>query len=176
MAARLARRHPEVAYIIAGDGSRRQHYEQMARELGIERSVRFLGFVGDMRAFYAACDVVVLPSQSEGCPNVVLEAMASERPLVVSDTPATAEVLTHGREGLMHPVGDIPSFMDAVLHMVELPKMRSSLARAARARVLREFDADQAVARLARVLRGAAERAAMPARMPLIPATVTHRP
>ncbi len=166
MALRLARRHPEVAFLVAGDGSRRQQYEQMARDLGIEQSVRFLGFVSDMRAFYAACDVVVLPSQSEGCPNVVLEAMASERALVVADTPATTEVLTHGREGLVYPCGDIQAFTDAVLHLVELPKMRLEFARAARERVLREFDADAAVTRLARVLRSVAERRGVPVPVP----------
>lgn len=158
MAARVTRRHPEVAFLIAGDGSRRADYERKARSAGFDRQMRFLGFVGDMTSFYAACDVVVLPSQSEGCPNVVLEAMAMQRALVVSHTPATAEVVSHGREALVYPVGDVDAFVASVTRLIESHDLRARLAAAARDRVRRDFEARGAAARLARVLRDAVAR------------------
>lgn len=156
MAARVARRHPEVTFLVAGDGSRRARYQQMAHDFNLDGAIRFLGYVEDMRAFYASCDVVVLPSQSEGCPNVVLEAMAMQRPLVVSNTPATNEVVTNGREALIYPVGDIEAFTEAVTSLVESPGLRATVALAARERAIRDFDADASVTRLAQVLRQAA--------------------
>jgi glycosyltransferase involved in cell wall biosynthesis len=153
MAARLAPAYPEGTFLVAGDGSRRARYEEMARAAGLGERIRFLGFVGDMRSFYAACDIVTLPSQSEGCPNVVLEAMAMRRPIVAADTPATAEVLRHERDGLLYPVGDVGEFTAAVKRLVDWPALRDQLAAAARARVVREFDARPRAVNLAAVLR-----------------------
>src|SRR5204863_268454 len=75
-AALLAGDYPGAAFVIAGEGSRRADYETLARSLGVERTVRFVGYVPDMRSFYASVDIVVLPSRSEGCPYVVLESLA----------------------------------------------------------------------------------------------------
>ncbi len=77
-----------------------------------------------MRSFYAACDIVVLPSRSEGCPNVVLESMAMRRALVVSNAAGTREVVAHEREALVFPIGDIASLSDAVRRLIEQPELR----------------------------------------------------
>ena len=90
MAAEIAPYHRDVRFLVAGEGSRRPLYEAMAEISPAAEQVRFLGYVEDMRSFYAACDILVLPSRSEGCPNVVLEAMAMRRALVVSERPARA--------------------------------------------------------------------------------------
>jgi glycosyltransferase involved in cell wall biosynthesis len=158
MAARVARTHPEATFLVAGEGSRRARYEEMARAAGLGDRLRFLGFVGDMASFYAACDIVTLPSQSEGCPNVVLEAMAMRRPIVAADTPATAEVLRHDRDGLLYPVGDVRAFTAAVERLADRPALRDHLAAAARARVVREFDARTRAVNLAAVLRAVVSR------------------
>ncbi|HTB60352.1 MAG TPA: glycosyltransferase [Polyangia bacterium] len=134
MAARIAARHSEVQFLIAGDGSRRPAYEKLAAKLGISARVHFLGQVEDMRAFYASCDLLVLPSRSEGSPNVVLEAMAMKLAVVASDTPATREVVTHLRDGILFPVGDVDKLTDAVDLSVSLPELRTMLA----ARALRK--------------------------------------
>jgi len=152
-AARLAVDYPDAAFVIAGEGSRRPEYEALARRLGVERSVRFVGYVPDMRSFYASVDIVVLPSRSEGCPNVVLESMAMRRALVVSDSVGTREVVTDGVNGLMYPVGDIGALTAALRRLVENPALRASVARRGYVRALRSFDAQASAMRLAGVLR-----------------------
>jgi glycosyltransferase involved in cell wall biosynthesis len=153
MAARIAPDHPEVAFLVAGEGSRRLEYEALAHSLGVDHAVRFLGYVGDMRAFYASCDIVVLPSRSEGCPNVVLESMAMRRALVVSNAAGTQEVVTHEREGLIFPVGDITAFAAAVRRLVEDPVLRAALMNQGYFRVTSAFNARARARRLANVLR-----------------------
>jgi glycosyltransferase involved in cell wall biosynthesis len=154
MAARIAARHPEVRFIIAGDGSRRPGYEQLAVRLGLEDRVQFLGMVRDMRAFYASCDLLVLPSRSEGCPNIVLEAMAMKVPVVASDTTATREVVTHLRDGFLFPVGDIDQLSETVELALGAPDLRAAIAARALRKVQGPLSAATSAATLARVVEG----------------------
>ena len=131
-AAPIVRKHPNVTFLIAGEGSRRREYEALARHLGIERQVRFLGYVADMPAFYASCDIIVLPSRSEGFPNVVLEAMAMRRALIVSNTPGALEVVSDGREALVFPTGDVRALARAIDRLIRTTGCARSWRRAAR--------------------------------------------
>jgi glycosyltransferase involved in cell wall biosynthesis len=153
MAARLVARRPGVAFLVAGDGACRQICEALARRRGLERSMRFLGYVADMRSFYAACDVLVLPSRSEGLPNVVLEAMAMQKPVVVSDRVAETGVLRHHREGLVYRLGDVFAFVEAVDQLLQAETLRATLARNAHDRVRRSFDVHRSGRKMARMLR-----------------------
>jgi glycosyltransferase involved in cell wall biosynthesis len=152
-AAVLARAYPEAAFVIAGEGSRRPEYEALARSLGVANTVRFTGYVADMRSFYASVDIVVLPSRSEGCPNVVLESMAMRRALVVSDSVGSREVVTDGTNGLLYPIGDVGALTAALRRLLDDPILRATLARRGHERAVRSFDAQASAARLAGVLR-----------------------
>jgi glycosyltransferase involved in cell wall biosynthesis len=106
LAARLRETEPDTRVLIAGEGTRRPEYEALAQKVGAD-NVRFLGYVGDMPSFYAACDIIVLPSRSEGSSNMLLEAMACGKPVVASDIPPMREQLDHDHTGLTYPLGDI---------------------------------------------------------------------
>ncbi len=151
-----------VTFLFAGDGSRRERYVELARRLRVP--IQMVGFVEDMRAFYSACDVFVLPSRSEGCPNVVLEAMAMGCAVVAADAPATREILTHGRDGLLYPVGDVGALADRVTSLVEAPELRRRLIERAAERA-RAFSAAECAARTADLLREIAT-ARSPQRIP----------
>jgi glycosyltransferase involved in cell wall biosynthesis len=153
VAAMLAPTYPGAAFVIAGEGSRRPDYEALARSLGVEHAVRFVGFVPDMRSFYASVDIVVLPSRSEGCPNVVLESMAMRRALVVSDSVGTREVVTDGVNGLMYPIGDVPALATALRRLLDNPGLRATLARRGYETALGSYDAQASSIRLAGALR-----------------------
>jgi glycosyltransferase involved in cell wall biosynthesis len=152
MAARIAPKHPGVVFLVAGEGSRRPVYQALARTRGVQNAVRFLGYVEDMRSFYAACDVLTLPSRSEGLPNMVLESMAMEKSLVVSDRVARTGVLRHEREGLVFPVGDVEAFTSCVDRLLQSETLRASLARNAHEHVRREHDALRSARRIAHML------------------------
>ena len=89
--------------LLCGEGPERPALEQLVAELGLGERVRFLGFRPDVWALLQAAAVVVNPSAFEGCPNVVLEAMAAGRPLVVSDIPAHRELLDEQAAWLVDP-------------------------------------------------------------------------
>ena len=101
---------PEV--LIAGDGPSRDELEAISLELGLGDQVRFLGFVEDMASFYAALDLFVLPSLSEGMPLALLEAMAAGVPIVatrtggIKDLILTAEDVVNSDSARLVPPGD----------------------------------------------------------------------
>jgi glycosyltransferase involved in cell wall biosynthesis len=91
----LARVAAEMKFValMCGDGPSRPYLERMARELGIADRVVFRGYVDNLRELMSSADAFVSLSRFEGCPNVVLEAMAYGCPVVVSDIPAHREML-----------------------------------------------------------------------------------
>ncbi len=82
--------------LLVGSGPQRAALEQRAARLGIAPRVVFAGYRADVPQILAASDVLVLPSQWEGMPNVVLEAMAAARPIVATDVEGVSEALGPG--------------------------------------------------------------------------------
>lgn len=78
------------------------------RKCGMEEDVIFPGKLDSeqLRDWYGACDLVVLPSYSEGMPRVLLEAQAMGKPVVAYDTGGVSEAMRHGQTGYTAPVGD----------------------------------------------------------------------
>jgi glycosyltransferase involved in cell wall biosynthesis len=157
LAARLAPGRPGVIFVMAGEGPRRARCEALARDLGVERSLRLLGPVGDMPTFYTSCDIVVHPSYEPGCGTTLLEAMATGRAVVAADGPATRERLVPGREGMLTPPHDREALAQTVATLLDLPGLRDSLGRGARLRARRDFDARRLTSRLGGILAQLAE-------------------
>jgi len=159
LAARLERRRPGVRVLVAGEGTRRAEYERLARATGAD-NITFLGFVADMPAFFAACDIVVLPSREEGSSNVLLEAMACRKAVVATDIPALVEQVAHGVTGLIYPLGDVDAFASAVETLLDDAPLRESLAARALEQA-RAFTVERSAERLAGLLKAlVAENAA----------------
>lgn len=157
-AGRLADVAPGVRFLIAGAGKQARAYEALARRTGALRNTRFLGYRAEMADFYAACDVVALPSLSEGASMVVLEAMASGCVPLVSDVPSLQELVRHGQDGWIVPVADPGALVDAICRMNASPGATAALGKAARVRAREAFDASRTAARIAALLHEVARR------------------
>ncbi len=137
---------PSATVVVAGEGPHRRTLQLSARALGIEHRVVFAGGVPheELPAFYRAADVLVLPSISrlEAFGLVGLEAMASERPVVLSDIPGVREVIEDGKEGLLAPPAEPERLAEKVNSLLEDPAMREEMGKRGRERVLRMFTWD----------------------------------
>src|SRR6185503_5584117 len=92
--------------VMVGDGPEKAPAEQLARELGLQRDVLFLGNQDCMEELFPLADVFLLPSSSESFGLVALEAMSAEVPVVASNVGGLPEVVKHGSTGFLHDVGN----------------------------------------------------------------------
>jgi len=120
--------HPHTVFALVGDGPLRQELENQAVNLGIEKSVRFLGTREDVYALLYAADLFVLPSLSEGLPMALLEAMGMGLPVIASDLDGIASVLENGRHGLLIPPGEVKSLSLSLISLLSDAALRAQLA------------------------------------------------
>lgn len=158
-AARLASEFPEARFVLAGSALfGEEDYERELRRradaLGIADRVEFLGFRDDVWQVYRDLHVVVHASTlAEPYGNVVLEAMASARPVVAAAAGGVLELVDHGRTGLLTPPGDPIALAEAIASLLRSPDERLRLAAEGRREVERRFSVDDDAAGLERLWR-----------------------
>ena len=138
----LLPRQPLLRLFIVGEGSLRGELEQLARNLNVAHACRFLGHRSDLERIYPALDVYVQSSDYEGTPNVVLEAMAFETPIVATDVGGTTELVGHKVHAWVVPPRNPEAL--AGRRCAHAPRRGATSARvaAARARIERELSFD----------------------------------
>ena len=120
---------------IVGEGTLRQELEHQAERLGIARKVVFAGNCDTMEKLYTAADMLVLTSDHEGTPNVVLEAMASGLPVVATEVGGVPDLLEHGRSGFLCRQGDVDGIASSLARLAADGAMRDEMGSAARDRI-----------------------------------------
>lgn len=116
---------------IAG-GSEEEGIEivDLARALNISSKIKFVGKVRDIDRLYAKAGIFVIPSRSEGFPNALVEAMAAGLPCISFDFSAgPSEIITHEKDGVLVPNGDIEGLACAIDSLIRDEKKRLSIAQ-----------------------------------------------
>lgn len=146
--AAVSAKRPDAQLWIAGDarGDERNPLDALAKELGIDKAVRWLGLRRDMPALLDAADAFVSGSAWEGMPLAVGEAMAMEKPVVATDVGGVRELVGNkgvGEAGVIVPAKDSAALADAMLAtMRQSREVLAARGRAARERILRHFSID----------------------------------
>lgn len=111
----------KLEYRLVGAGPLEAELRQLVGELGLEREVVFLGALAEdeVAAHYRQAHLFMLPSLAEGLPVALLEAMASELPIVATDVGGVGELLVHGETGLLVPPQDPQALADALARLID---------------------------------------------------------
>ena len=141
--ARLVVDHPNLRLALIGDGELRPQIERQILGLGLAGHVRLHGTATDLPPIYSALDLFVQASNSEGLPNVLLEAASSTLAIVATDAGGSREVIHDGETGLLVPIDDIDALASAIRIAVEDAMLRRRLAAAARTLIEREYGMDR---------------------------------
>ena len=148
----------DAVLCMVGDGPDRLPLEQRAHELGVARDTVFLGYQEDVAPFYAAFDVLVLPSGNEGTPVTVIEALAAERPVVATRVGGVPDVVRDGEDGFLVEAGATGrTSPTASGRLARDPALRARMGKKGRERVLPRYAVEGARRRRRRALQIAAQ-------------------
>lgn len=136
---------------VMGEGPEQEALTRLAERLGIASSVEWLGYQEDPEHLYRQMTVLLIPSRSEGLPNVALEAMAYGVPVVATTVGGVPEVVSDGKTGLLVSPGDAEGLASRVLELLKDPALRRTLRQAARDEVLARFSPESRRRALARL-------------------------
>ncbi len=145
---------PEAIFLIVGDGPLRDEIRQYAYELKILDNIYMLGRQEQVMELYALCDIVLLTSEEEGLPNVVLEAMLMGKPVVAFDVGGVSELIVAGKNGVTVPPNDIYLMTQKTKELLLSPEMRLAIGREAQQYVQRNFTLTKMIERIESYLTG----------------------
>jgi N-acetyl-alpha-D-glucosaminyl L-malate synthase BshA len=142
--ARVQEAVPSVL-VMVGDGPDRVEAEAEARNLGVERTVHFLGKIDVVAPLLAGADLFLLPSQSESFGLSALEALASGAPVVGSNAGGLVEVVKEGVTGALRDVGDVDAMAAASVEILSDRERWETMSRDAAADARARFSRDDIV-------------------------------
>ncbi len=136
-----------VKLLLVGDGPDRASLERLARELGVQSDIHFLGKQGPVEEILSIADAFVMPSGFESFGLAALEAMACGVPVICSNIGGLPELVEGSNAGFLCPLGDIEAFTACVRSILEDEDLRGRMGEAARLHAVRQFDTKSVVSR-----------------------------
>jgi glycosyltransferase involved in cell wall biosynthesis len=145
LAEKLAQKYPSTHFVLVGDPfpGYEPILEQIQNEIRdkrLEIKVSYLGFREDIPEIMAALDIFVLPSiLPDSFPTVILEAMASGKPVVATRSGGASEMVLDGKTGFLIPIKDLKKGLETLEELITNPELRRSFGEAGQKRVLSEY-------------------------------------
>jgi glycosyltransferase involved in cell wall biosynthesis len=168
-AVEVVKQHPEVQFLLVGDGPKRRDFEALVESAGLKQRLFFLGRRNDVPQILASCDIAVLPSLAEGLPNAVLEYLASGLPVVATALGGNLEVIQDGVTGLLFPPKDANALAAALNRLLGDPQFAAQLAKAGREHVTTNFSFEHLVTEVNRLYTRLLNRQAVESATRVIP-------
>jgi glycosyltransferase involved in cell wall biosynthesis len=123
----VRKKHPDILFLVLGEGEERKHLEHTIRQKGLERHVILLGFVPNASNFIAAFDVFTLTSRTEAMPYAILEAGRARIPVVASHVGGVSEIIDQLRSGITVRPENVKELSQALTYLIENDEKREAL-------------------------------------------------
>lgn len=127
----VSRKRKDFMVVILGQGELEAGLKKMASELGIDSHVLFKGHVPNILDYLHATDLFVFPSEKEGMPNALLEAMACGLPVIATRIGGAIDIIEDKKNGLLVTAGDVEELKDAMLKLLEDEQLSKSISEEA---------------------------------------------
>lgn len=147
----VCRERKDVFFIFGGEGGLRQYHEQLAAKLGLNGKVSFTGVIPQAQVpyYYAASDIVVIPSIQEGFGLVVTEAMACGKPVIGTKVGGILDQIIDGYNGLLVAPRSPSEIAAKILWLIDNPDAAKSIGNNGRKTVEKNFNLKDRIDRLA---------------------------
>lgn len=143
--------------VIVGDGPEKSRIEERVRHLGLDDFVTFTGHQRSAEPWYGIADVAVLSSLSEGSPNALLEAMATNVPVVATAVGGVPEIVTHEESALLVNPGDPAAMSAAIARLLTEPALAQRLTKRSHQLILERHEPEARTRKLVSIYRSVAE-------------------
>ena len=144
---------PDVHFVLIGNGSMREQLGVMCANMRLEQQVHFAGWRTNTAEIYAALDLLVHTSRSDGTSLVLLEAMSCGCPTIGLAVGGVPEIIENGSTGLLAGAGDWEGIGIRIIQLLKEPELMQSMGAAAHIRIKQQFDLELNTRRTAELLR-----------------------
>jgi glycosyltransferase involved in cell wall biosynthesis len=134
-----------VKFLIVGDGPLRSELEALAESQGLGEKINFAGQRSDIPELLAMMDIFILPSITEGLPLVILEAMASERPVIATRVSGIPFVIKDGVDGLLCNSCDVQALVEKMENLLTNKELADKLGRNGKEKALSKYRAEEMI-------------------------------
>jgi glycosyltransferase involved in cell wall biosynthesis len=149
---------PSARFLLLGGGEEEKSLRAKAQSLGIGPYIVFAGFRPDIHRFYAVMDISALTSFSEGLSITLLESMRCGIPVVATRVGGNPELVCDGVTGFLVPPGDVPSFVEKIVKLLQDKELRSRMGEEGRLRAMRDFRLEDVASRYLETYEGLLSR------------------
>lgn len=156
--------NPRLKLLIGGDGEDAEKLKALARQLQLENSVSFMGWVTDVKHFFAACDIDVLCSISESFPYSILEGVREGCAVITSDVGGMRRLIDQGESGYIFQPGDRDTFASYILELSRNTEKRRAFAEKLYAKASRMYSLESMAATQSRIYENIRHLEALPRR------------
>lgn len=125
---KLKNKIPNVKLLLVGNGDLYDHYKDLVKQLEVEEQVQLLGYRKDVHKLMTISDIAVSTSRQEGLPVNVMEAMATQLPVVVTDCRGNRDLVSHGVNGFVVGINDIDASASAIEELYYSERLRFQFA------------------------------------------------
>jgi glycosyltransferase involved in cell wall biosynthesis len=133
----------DVTFVVIGEGELREDLLQLRRKLGLEKRVRFTGYLSQAEKFLPAFDVFAMSSCMEGLGSIIQDAFAAGVPVAATAAGGIPELVRNGETGLVTPVGNASALAGSIMRLLDNRAEANQLAQRAKKFVADEFSVDR---------------------------------
>lgn len=144
-AAEIIKEKKGVQFLIVGDGPLKGMLQKKASDLGINKHIIFTGYQQNVHEILGVIDILVISSLSEALPTVILEAMASGKPVIATNVGGISELVVNGENGILVPPRDIRALVEAIAELSESSDKRRIMGENGRQIVTKQFSIEKMI-------------------------------
>lgn len=130
VACKVIAQNEKARFVIFGEGFLRPELEQKIEQAGLQDRFLLPGFRKDLQSVFSQIDIFMLPSLTEGLPNVALEAFANNKPIVATAVGGTPEVVKNGVSGFLTTPEDVSTMVTSIQKLLDDPELRHQMGTA----------------------------------------------
>ncbi|MCW8931861.1 MAG: glycosyltransferase family 4 protein, partial [Gammaproteobacteria bacterium] len=135
---------PDATVVIVGGGDEKSLIS-LAEEYGVQDGVRFVGSQSNVSDYIKDCQIMALCSESEGLSNAIMEYMAHQKPVICSDVGGNGELVEHGNNGFLYPMGDVNTLAKYLVSLLQDTQQAETFGANGFEKIMNVFSVEQMI-------------------------------